>query len=143
MRNLFVLAVISAFLMSCEKETEEVLPENRIPSEITAYISTHFPGSQILHAIKDEERNEVSYEITLNEGFYLEFNKNLDVTDIEGTSKLPDSVIPSAILEHVASNYSGNFITGWELDDRHQQVRLNNLLELEYAMNGEFLRVDY
>lgn len=27
MRNLFVLAVISAFMLSCEKETEEVLTE--------------------------------------------------------------------------------------------------------------------
>ena len=62
--------------------------------------------------------------------------------DIEGISKLPDSVIPSKIREYVVANYPQNHIIGWEIDGRNQQVELDNDLDLEFTMNGDFIRID-
>lgn len=72
----------------------------------------------------------------------MEFNRKNDINEISSISQLPDSVIPEKIRQHTAANFPDNVIIGWELDDRNQQVKLNNGLELEFTKSGDFLRVD-
>lgn len=64
------------------------------------------------------------------------------VKEINGKSKLPDSVIPTKILSYVKSNYPNNYITEWESGRRKQQVELNNDLSLDFNHSGVFLRID-
>ncbi|WP_052958730.1 PepSY-like domain-containing protein [Maribacter thermophilus] len=118
------------------------LSETEIPETIQSYITDHFGENMILNAEKETENNEVTYEIYLTDNTNLEFNSDLDIVDIDGTSKLPDSVIPEAILDYTATNYPDNYITDWELELDHQQVELDNNVELEFDMNGDFIRID-
>jgi hypothetical protein len=137
----FLVATTFVFtLTSCDKE--EVIAPADLPSEIATYIKTHFPDNTIVQIIKDRDGLTQSYEIILSESISLEFNRNKEIVDIDGTSQLPNSVIPEKILEYVATNYPTNFITDWELDDKNQQVQLDNGLDLEFNMAGEFLRID-
>ncbi len=78
----------------------------------------------------------------LSENVELTFNNTFQIIEIDGTTQLPDSVIPAAILDYVAQNYPNNFITNWELEDNHQQVELNDETELEFTLDGVFIRVD-
>lgn len=140
MKKFFILALLPLFLVSCDKE--EILPISDIPSEISIYIENHFPANSLIQAIEDKDGFELTYDITLEGGFFLEFNRKKEVIDIEGATKLPDSVIPSKLLNYVVANYANNFIAGWELDDKNQQIELDNGLDLEFNMNGDFLRID-
>ena len=140
MKRLFFLVLVPFLLISCEKE--KILPLIDVPTEISNYVSTHFPENPIIQAIKDTDGFELTYDITLEGGFFIEFNRKKEVIDIEGLTKLPDSVIPAKLLEYATTNYPDNYIIGWELDDRNQQIKLENGLELEFNMNGDFLRID-
>ena len=128
------------FMTGCDKET--VIPEQNVPTEIKNYVSSHFSSCSISKAIKETDENDEMYEITLSCAVKLEFNKQKEIIDIDGTTKLPDSVIPSNILSYVNSNYATNFIIGWELQSGNQEVQLNNNLVLIFNMAGEFLRVE-
>ena len=135
------MATALAFtLTSCDKE--KVIPSTDLPSEITSYISTHFPNNSIVQAIKDRDGLTKTYDILLSESISLEFNRKKEIIDIDGVTQLPNSVIPEKILQYVTTNYPTNFITDWELDDKNQQVQLDNGLDLEFKMNGDFLRID-
>ncbi len=135
------MATALAFtLTSCDKE--KVIPSTDLPSEITSYISTHFPNNSIVQAIKDRDGLTKTYDILLSESISLEFNRKKEIIDIDGVTQLPNSVIPEKILQYVTTNYPANFITDWELDDKNQQVQLDNGLDLEFKMNGDFLRID-
>lgn len=143
MKNLMTIAAVVLsllFVTGCEKET--VIPEQNVPTEIKNYVSTHFPSCSISKAIKENDENEEMYEITLSCGVKLEFNKQKEIIDIDWNTKLPDSVIPANILSYVISNYSTNFIIGWELQSGNQEVQLDNNLVLVFNMTGDFLRVD-
>ena len=78
----------------------------------------------------------------MSESISLEFNRKKEIIDIDGVTQLPNSVIPEKILQYVTTNYPTNFITDWKLDDKNQQVQLDNGLDLEFKMNGDFLRID-
>lgn len=140
MKKALLFLLIPFFLSSCEKT--EVLTINEVPSEITSYVNTHFADIPILQVIKDTEGIELEYHVTLKDGYSLEFNRKKEVKHIQGISKLPDSVIPEKLRLFVTENYTNSHITGWELDDINQNIKLNSGLELEFTMKGEFLRID-
>lgn len=132
---------IGIFLLtSCDKE-KVLLPE-KFPTEITEFVTQHFPDHNILQVTKDYDDLTLTYDVILTDRVALEFDRKKRIKDIDSDSKLPDSVIPLTILNYVNQNYPENFITDWELEDRHQQVELNNGLGLEFNMNGVFLRID-
>lgn len=131
--------MLLGFLVSCEKE--QVLTVQDLPTPVTTYVSTHFSSATIIK-IEKERRDSEYYEITLSNGVKLEFDMNNNIIEISSNSKLPDSVIPAAILTYVNTNYASNFIIGWELKLGNQEVKLNNNLELIFSMSGDFIRVD-
>ncbi len=140
MKRLFFLALLPLMLFSCESKT--VIDLNNIPAEIKNYVSTHFPENKIIQIIEDKDGLELTIDVTMQDGTFLEFNRKKEIIDIESRTKLPDSVIPTNILDYVNANYASNFIIGWELDDRNQQIKLDNGLDLEFTMNGDFIRID-
>ncbi|QDO94564.1 hypothetical protein FNB79_11500 [Formosa sediminum] len=135
------------FFTACSSDddgnsNEVLLTDDDIPTEITTYVSTHFDTSTITRAEKETENSKITYDILLDLNVELEFNSDFEVTEIDGTSQLPDSVIPELILEYVTTNYPNNVITDWELETNYQQVELNNGYELEFDLEGEFIRLD-
>jgi di/tripeptidase len=145
MKKLQVLGIIATlglllFATSCDEE--KGLSENEIPNEITTYVTTHFPTNNIIRVTEDKDGTRKSYDVVLSGNIKLEFNRQREITDIDSSSRLPDSVIPQAIRDYASENYPDNFITDWELEDNHQQVGLNNDVDLEFTMDGEFIRVD-
>ena len=140
MKRIFLFLFATALLAGCEKET--ILPEHNLPGEIVTFVNTHFPENPVVQAVKEKDDFELSYKVILNGGFVLEFNRKKEITDIDGVVRLPDSVVPSSILSYVATHFPDQYIIGWERDSRSQQVTLVSGIELDFSMNGEFLRID-
>lgn len=140
MKKLLLLAIVPFVLTACDKES--VLPLADVPTQITNYVNTHFPNNPIIQVIKDLDGVELTYDVTLEGNFFLEFNRKKEVIEIKGLTKLPDSVIPEKILDYVVTQYPENHIIKWELDDRSQEVTLDNELELVFNLKGDFLRID-
>lgn len=136
---LLMLPIFTFLVLGCEKE--DTVDESNLPPSISTYLQTHFPSCNILKVVKDSEDNQPSYDIDLDCGVNIEFYATGKVIDIDSNSKLPDSVIPEMILDYTATNYPNDFIIGWELEGVNQQVQLNIDIELEFDMDGNFLRL--
>lgn len=140
-RNIGLLSLILLFVTTaCSKET--VIPQEKAPAAIREYLDKHFPGQAILQVVKDRDGLELSYDVTIEGPVKLEFSKKYEVTSIEGTAQLPDSVIPAKILDFVNEKYPGSYIKSWDLDDKRHEIELQNGLELVFNANGDFLRID-
>jgi len=121
---------------------ERIIPSASLPGEIKTYIAANFPKQSIRQSITELDGFTKTYEIILDNLTELEFNRKGEITSIDGKIKLPASVISTEIAAYIKSNYPGSFITGWHLDDRNQEIELNNGLDLEFNMNGLLLRID-
>lgn len=140
-RILTFCIIIVAITYTCLAQ-KVVIPGAELPSEIKSYIATHFPNQSINIAIKDNDDYNKTFKIILDNLTKFEFNQKKEIIEIKGKFKLPNTVIPDKILTYVNSNYSGNFIVGWKLDNNKQEIELDNGIELEFKINDEFLRVD-
>lgn len=140
LKNSIVYLTFIFFLLyftSCDKET--VIPEQDIPGEIKSYVSTHFPDCAISKAMKEKDKKDEMYEISLSCHCKLEFNKQKNIIDIDCSSKLPDSVVPNNILSYVNTNYPNNYIVGWEIQGNNQNIDLNNKVTLIFNKQGVFI----
>ena len=132
--------ILSAFLLvACDKE--KVVQADDLPANASGFVSTHYPGKQILQVVKELDNLKTYYHVYLNNGSKLDFSRQGNIRKIEGTEAIPDSVMPMLILNYVDTNYPAAFIRGWDIDDASQEVQLSTDVELEFDKNGNFLRL--
>lgn len=120
--------------------------QNELPQEARNFINTHFAQVTIEETEKNDswydlDKNEM-YEVKLSNGTKLDFNREGEVTEIDGEERIPDAALPSPIVAYVEANFSGAHIVGWELDDDEQEVELSDGTELEFNLEDQFLKED-
>lgn len=142
--SFILLILLGMYVSACDKnDNERIIPIEKLSDKIKNYVSIHFPKNKILKAVEERDNHTIKYELDLEGYISLEFDVNSKVIEIKSYQKLPESVLPAKIIEYVKKNYPDNFIISWELDKGIQQIELNNNLELEFDINGNFLRIDY
>ena len=95
-------------------------------------------GKQV---VKELDNLKTYFHVYLNNGTKLDFTRQGNIKKIEGTEAIPDTVIPSLVLEYVDTHYPTDFIRCWEIKDASQETKLSSGLQLEFDKNGNFLRV--
>ncbi len=139
-RLMMVTAILAMTISSYGQD--KVIPYAEVPASIQSYIKMHFNNVTVLQAEIDYEGLTKEYDIVLNDGTKLDFDRKNRIKSIKGKSKLPSSVIPVKIQTYVQGKYPDNHIVKWETERSHQSVELNNGLELEFNKKGNFLRID-
>lgn len=144
--KLFILSFFTSILLfGCNNDDDSLktnLAISEIPVEITDFIALHFPDTPIVDAVVKNKRGVMSYDILLEGHLELEFNENFEIVEIDGHTKLPDSVIPMPVLEYVNLHYPDNVITDWERKKSTQEVGLDNNVDLIFDLDGNFIKVD-
>ena len=140
MKKLFLILTTVILLTGCEKET--IIQGNQVPEKIKTYIETHFPQLSVLQVLEDRDGFTLTYDVTLQQGYFLEFNRKMEIEEVTGIEPIPNSVVPSNILTYVQTQFSEQSILSWDLSDRIQEVTLDNGIQLEFDKEGNFLRID-
>jgi len=138
--SVFSFAIVLMTFTACDKE--RVVSADGLPKDAQLFIAQHFPDHEILQVVKERDDLKTTYDVYLSEGFNLDFDKNGKILGVEGTNKLPDTVVPEKILAYIQANYPDYFIRDWELDDYGQEVTLSNGMDLKFDKNGNFVRID-
>lgn len=133
MQFLFLLASLFVFPVSQQQE---------LPAQVKSYITAHFPQHNVVKYKTEVKPHKAKYKVYLNDDIKVEFNEKFEPVEIDGDSGLPDSVIPEKVLSYVKKNYQGMKIVEWERKTSKQEVELQNGVELEFDLQGNFLRID-
>lgn len=127
-------------LVSCYKE--KIVNNDDLPAKASGFITTHYSANAIRQVVKERDDLKTEYHVYLDNNTKLDFNREGEIKEIEGTEKIPDSVLPPLVLTYVKTNYPASFIRAWNPDDTNQEVKLSGGVELLFDSNGNFLRVD-
>ena len=111
---------------------------SQLPQNIRDFLANNYSKAKIVYIdkIKDE------YEIKLNNGIYINFDKNGTWNYISSDDKLSESILPKTIANKIKSimkKYKNAYI--FEINKRivFYRVKLTNSLELCIRHNGEIL----
>ncbi|MBO5552937.1 MAG: PepSY-like domain-containing protein, partial [Paludibacteraceae bacterium] len=114
-----------------------------MPLQAQRLIEAHFAKTDVSVVMMDRELLSTDYEVRLNDGTKVEFDKSGELTKIDcGSKAVPEALIPAAVRSYVTTKFPNTFITEWGRDDRRWKAELNNGLDLEFNKKYEFVRID-
>ena len=145
MKRIFAIVALATVallgLQSCEKD-DNYINESLLPTEAQTFINTYFASVPIKNVIKDFDDFTYTYKVHLDDGTFIEFNKEGKWRDVKNhTTGVPNSIVPQKIVEYLTANYPNNFMADVERG-RHYDVELNDGLDLDFSLDGDFLRID-
>lgn len=79
LKTLFTALIFGTLLFTSCEENDEVL--SATPEPIAEYITTNYPGTQIL--IIKYDPNDKEFEVKLSNGWELTFDRNYKLTDVD------------------------------------------------------------
>lgn len=133
------------FIFSIQLNAQEsVIKTNELPKTALDFISKNFSGQKVSQAVKDKGMISTDYEVWLDNGVKIEFdgNGNWEEVDGEKDTAIPTGFIPAKITSYVSKNFPTHKISKIEKDSNSYDVELTNGLDLEFKLNGDFLRID-
>jgi len=147
MKNRFlrVGVLVAALFMyaSCEKE-KAMIGLDELPGSGAAFLSDHFGDATVGNIKKERDSKGTDYTAYLGNGIKVKFDGNGDWKEVEAPRgrTIPTTFIPHQIVAYVTETYPNLGINGIEKEKYGFEVELTNGLDLEFDMDGVFLRTD-
>ncbi|MFR9649790.1 MAG: PepSY-like domain-containing protein [Rikenellaceae bacterium] len=147
MKRLFfaLVAIIATTLSltSCDKERETAIDFSELPASAQATIIEHFDMDDIMLIIYDKELLDKGYSVMFFDGTVVEFNKSGSWESVESSvTGVPTTILLSQIATYLATNYPDALVLEIDKDNNGYDVRLDNLIELEFNLSGVLVGVD-
>ncbi|MGY5850176.1 PepSY-like domain-containing protein [Salegentibacter sp. F14] len=126
---------------------EDIAP-TELPQNIQDFIAQYFPGVGIDEA---ERENNGNYEVELDNDVELIFNsdgeflgqgKDEDEDYDDRDEDLDPDELPQIVLDYISENYPEQTIIEAEKEDEGYEVTLNNGVELEFDLEGNFVSAE-
>ncbi len=138
-----LFAIVCLFSFSAQAFADRPVDSSQLPANIQEFVKKHFSGVQVSYAKQDSDWLERDYTVVLTNGDKLEFDsdgvwKELDCKH----NQVPASILPAATKKFLKDNHSGHRVIEFKKDFRHYDVKLSNKLEMEFSLEGKFLRYD-
>ena len=116
---------------------------DQLPANAQAFVKQYFKVENIASVWKDDDIYDQDYKVYFNDGTQIEFFANGEWEEIKTRAyAVPAKLIPNGIAQFVNKNYPQ--IDIYKIQKKHYgyEVELTNGLDLEFNLNGQFLRID-
>lgn len=136
---------ILALALSAGFEANAQTSKNQtdLPAAAQTFITNNFAGQTISSLNVDKDRKSTEYDVRLSGGASFEFDENGNWEEIDGNkTALPVSVLPQGIADYINKSYAGQNVVKIEKEKKKYEVELGDGTELEFDLNGKFLKVD-
>lgn len=135
--------IVPAGLMGCEINDEFNVRPNKLPQKAQTFIDTHFAESTVRQAVKEYDDLTYTYDVYLSDGTQIEFKKNGEWKSIDNRKAgVPTSVLPEDIATYISTNYAEAYVVDVDRDWQYD-IELNNGIDLDFSLGGNFVRIDY
>lgn len=145
-KQLSQIALVAIFaLISVNLNAQKTsITKNELPKTAQSFITKHFGKATVSSAVKEKEIMKTEYEVYLNNGIEIEFDGDGNWKEVKSHDKtaLPKSFIPVSIQKHVQKSFPNTHIVKIEKSRKKYEVEISNGLDLEFNLNGQFLRID-
>lgn len=127
-------------IISCK---DSIITADRLPDAARSFINEYFAENTISYIKKDRGLANISYEVVLQDGTEIEFDKsgNWDSIDCKRNA-VPAGLVTDAISEYVQVNFPGQLIVKIDREAFGYEIELSSDLELKFDKNGKMLEID-
>ena len=146
-RILRILMIAICCMVSCNMVAnagnDKPISVNALPAKAQTLLSQHFNGQKVMLATIETGVINKSYDVVLQNGTKLEFDKRGNLTEIDcKQATVPDQLIPQAIKNYLMANYAGQSVKKIEMNKNEYEVELANGLDLTFNKHFQLIDID-
>lgn len=143
MKKVLFMTFIFAISMSLNASNDRPVTFEQLPQKAQQFIKQHFPDLQISIAKQDMDLTDKNYDVIFVNGDKIEFSSDGEWTNIDCKyGNVPESAIPSEILNYVKTYHKDIAIIKIEKERRNYEVKLKNKIELIFDYKYNFVKYD-
>ena len=146
-RILRILMIAICCMVSCNMVAnagnDKPISVNALPAKAQTLLSQHFNGQKVMLATIESGVVSRSYDVVLQNGTKLEFDKKGNLTEIDcNQATVPDQLIPQAIKNYLMENYPAQAVKKLEMNKNEYEVELANGLDLTFNKHFQVIDID-
>lgn len=146
-RMMKILMIAICCMLSCNMAAnagnDKPISVNALPAKAQTLLSQHFNGQKVMLATIESGVVSRSYDVVLQNGTKLEFDKKGNLTEIDcNQATVPDQLIPQAIKNYLMENYAGQSVKKIEMNKNEYEVELANGLDLTFNKHFQLIDID-
>lgn len=143
MKKLMFMTCLVLFALTACADDDLPIRTNQLPRNAQQFLTQYFRGVEVSYAKQDDEGFDKSYEVVFVDGNKVEFRRDGEWKEVDCRyGRVPDAIVPRAILDFVRQHYAGQYIRKIERDRHGYEVKLTSGLELKFDRNGRFRKID-
>ena len=129
--------------MAANAGNDKPIAVNALPVKAQTLLSNHFNNQKVMLATIESGVGSRSYDVVLQNGTKLEFDKKGNLTEIDcKQATVPDQLIPQAIKNYLMDNYAGQSVKKIEMNKNEYEVELANGLDLTFNKHFQLIDID-
>ena len=142
-----VLMIAICCMMSCNMAANagngKPISVDALPAKAQTLLNNHFNGQKVMLATIESGVVSRSYDVVLQNGTKLEFDKKGNLTEIDcKQGNVPAQLIPQAIKNYLKDNYAGQSVKKIEINKNEYEVELANGLDLTFNKHFQLIDID-
>ena len=142
-----VLMIAICCMVSCNMVAnagnDKPISVNALPAKAQTLLSQHFNNQKVMLATIETGVISRSYDVVLQNGTKLEFDKKGNLTEIDCKQGIvPVKLIPQAITNYLKDNYAGQSVKKIEINKNEYEVELTNGLDLTFNKHFQLIDID-
>ena len=146
-RILRILMIAICCMVSCNMVAnagnDKPISVNALPAKAQTLLSQHFNDQKVMLATIESGVVSRSYDVVLQNGTKLEFDKKGNLTEIDcKQATVPDQLIPQAIRNYLKENYPAQAVKKIEMNKNEYEVELANGLDLTFNKHFQLIDID-
>ena len=146
-RMIRVLMIAICCMMSCNMAANagngKPISVNALPAKAQTLLNNHFNSQKVMLATIESGVVSRSYDVVLQNGTKLEFDKKGNLTEINCKQGIvPALLIPQAIKNYLKDNYAGQSVKKIEMNKNEYEVELTNGLDLTFNKHFQLIDID-
>ena len=116
---------------------------NTLPAKALTLVRQDFNTEKVRLATSETGVISRSYDVVLQNGTKLEFDKKGNLTEIDCKQGIvPVELIPQAITNYLKDNYAGQSVKKIEINKNEYEVELTNGLDLTFNKHFQLIDID-
>ena len=146
-RMIRILMIAICCMLTCNMAAnagnDKPIAINALPIKAQTLLSNHFYNQKVMIATIESGIINKSYDVVLQNGTKLEFDKKGNLTEIDCKQGIvPALLIPQAIKNYLKDNYAGQSVKKIEMNKNEYEVELTNGLDLTFNKHFQLIDID-
>lgn len=143
--SLIAAAALAVGVAACGSKDSVTTDPATIPAAARESLTRLYPDAKVAQVKIDKETfGTDEYEVTLNNGASVDFRADGIVKKVKAApgDTVPAGFLPDSVANYLRQNYADAKVVKYDVDDKDQEVKLSNGLELKFDLQGRYLSLD-